>query len=323
MRFVLMGTGPFAVPAFEAIAARCDNDASDRIVAVVTRPVRGGKSRGGPPPTPVRDWSAGRDIPVWDPASINDEASVERLRTFGADLMVVCDYGQILSDAALQSARLGGINLHGSLLPKYRGAAPVQWAVLSGDVVAGVSVLHMTPRLDGGPILATAEIEVLPTETAGELEMRLSQLGVQPTLDAIEMLRQWDGQAAIGQIQSAELVTKAPRLAKADGAIDWGRDAAEIDAHVRGMQPWPVAYTMFRPRADKPPIRVAVRRVAATDRPVGDAVSGEIRVEDAVLAAAGDRWVELLEVQPAGKKPMTAMEMMRGHSVPEGSRFFE
>lgn len=318
MKIILMGTGPFAVPTFEAIRAR-----GDHIVLVITRPVRGGKSRGGPPPTPVRDWAIQHALPVEAPESINDPAAVARLHEFGPDLLVVCDYGQILSSDALATSRLGGINLHGSLLPKYRGAAPVQWSVLNGDDVAGVSVLHMTARLDGGPILSLAKTEIGATETAGELENRLSALGVDPTLDAIDKLKSWDGSSEIGERQNPDEITKAPRLAKSDGAIDWGRDAAEIDCHVRGMLPWPVAYTMFKPKTDKPPLRVAIGKVRLTDQSVGDHASGELRFDDRLLVACGDRWIEVLEVQPAGKRAMSGTDFMRGHQPPQGSRFFE
>ena len=182
--------------------------------------------------------------------------------------MVVCDYGQILKPAALESAPLGGINLHGSLLPKYRGAAPVQWAMLSGDEETGVSVIHMTPRLDGGPILTTRRTRIRDSETAGELEARLAVLGVEATLEGVDLLTRWDGQSLIGTPQAASQVTKAPRLQKSDAAIDWGKTAREIDCHVRGMQPWPIAFTYFPTGTGKPPLRLAITEVG-----MGEAVS--------------------------------------------------
>ena len=312
-----MGNGPFAVPAFDALA-----DAGHDIAAVVVRPAVGGKSRGGPPPQPVRDWAVGRGLPIHDPASANDPAFVATLREFSADLLVVCDYGQILAPATLDATPRGGVNLHGSLLPRHRGAAPVQWAVLSGDDVAGVSVIHMTPRLDAGPVVTTASTPV-GRETAGELENRLAVLGVQPTLAAVDAVMDAPAGDAVGDVQDASAVTKAPRLKKSDGAIDWGRSAAEIDAHVRGMRPWPVAFTLYRPRPDKPPIRLAVRSVALTDDPVDDQTApGEIRGGNRFLVAAADRWVEITDVQPAGKKPMSGTDVLRGHPPPDGSRLY-
>ena len=313
-----MGNGPFAVPAFEAIHQTGDHE----ILAVWTRPVRTGKSRGGPPTSPVRDWAESRRLPNDAPESVNDVAAAGRLAAMGADLLVVCDFGQILSSETLATTRLGGINLHGSLLPKYRGAAPVQWAVLNGDAETGVSVLHMTPRLDGGPVLTDASTAIGRGETAGELEQRLSVLGVEPTLRAIGMLDRWDRQSPIGRNQDSGAVTKAPRLAKSDGEIDWGRDAAEIDHHVCGMQPWPGAFTFFKPKPDKPPIRLVIRRVEPTDDPVGEECCGVWDLADGLRIAAADRWVKVLEMQPAGKKPMSGEAFMRGHQPPEGSRFY-
>ena len=145
-RLVLMGTGPFAVPSFETLRA-----AGFPIAMVVTKPAPSVKSRKGPPPAPVRTWAEQHRLPIFDPDTVNDPEAIDRVAAEDPDLLVVCDYGHILKPEALETARLGGINLHGSLLPAYRGAAPVQWAVLRGDPVTGVSVIHMTPRLDGGP----------------------------------------------------------------------------------------------------------------------------------------------------------------------------
>ncbi len=146
MRMVLMGTGPFAVPSFESLRNR-----NAEIAAVVCRPeIQSPSAKKGPPPGPVRLWAESHGLPVHTPQSINDLGSVEWLRSLHVDLFVVCDYGQILSSDCLSAARLGGINLHGSLLPRHRGAAPVQWTILSGDRYAGVTVIHMTPGLDAG-----------------------------------------------------------------------------------------------------------------------------------------------------------------------------
>lgn len=318
MKIILMGTGPFAVPSFDAIAA-----AGHDVRLVVTRPVITTKSRQGPPPAPVRDWASGKGLAIFDPTSINDAESVDRLTEIAADLMVVCDYGQILSPAALATTPLGGINLHGSLLPKYRGAAPVQWAVLNGDLVAGVSVLHMTPRLDGGPLLATAETAIAAHETAGQLEQRLSMLGVDPTLQSIALLDQWDRDHTIGLLQDPASVTKAPRLKKSDGAIDWGRTASELGDHVRGMQPWPVAFTQYRPTPGKT-VRIAVLRIGFTELSSEDHAAGELLQDESGRwrVAAGDQFVDLLEIQPAGKRPMSAEDYFRGNPPPLGSRLF-
>lgn len=316
-RLVLMGTGPFAVPSFEAL-----RQAGHEIALVVTRPVPPVKSRKGAPPAPVREWAATHDLPLIDPGSINDDSSVAAVAREKASLLVVCDYGQILKTPALEAATHGGINLHGSLLPKYRGAAPVQWALLSGDAFTGVSVIHMTPRLDGGPIVATRETPIRNDETSGELEERLAILGIDATLEAVQRISDWDGVSMMGEIQDAEMVTKAPRLKKSDAEIDWGRCASEIDCHVRGMQPWPVAFTHFLIAGNKQPTRLAIKQIAITDQASGQHATGEIVPDSAFLVATGDRIVEVQRLQPAGKREMTGVEFLRGHNPPEGTRLF-
>jgi len=313
LKLILMGTGPFAVPPFDAL-----RESSHRIELVVTRPVVSTKSRGGPPPSPVRQWAVEHDLPIFDPPTINSGDSVEQLRQHDADLLVVCDYGQILKPAALTTAQLGGINLHGSLLPKYRGAAPVQWAMLSGETNTGVSVIHMTPRLDGGPVLTTRETEIRGDETAGELEERLAEIGVAAALEAIESLSRWDGHSPIGSIQDAKEATKAPRLNKSDGEIDWNRSARQIDCHVRGMQPWPVAFTFFPGSGGKPSIRLAIKAISVLDERAADVPAGHVVSEDAsgqFVVAAADKLVRIERLQPAGKQEMSGAEFIRGRSI--------
>ncbi len=316
-RMILMGTGPFAVPSFDAL-----RNAGHEIALVVTKPQPPVRSRKGPPPSPVRSWAETHGLEIFDPPSINDDDAVARLRRVDASLMVVCDYGQILKPTALESAKLGGINLHGSLLPKYRGAAPVQWSLLSGDQVTGVSVIHMTPRLDGGPIIATRQTPIGKEETAGELEERLARLGVGATLEAVELLTQWDGVTEIGERQDPSKVTKAPRLNKSDAEIDWGRTASEIDCHVRGMQPWPIAFTHFPLGDEKPPIRLAIKQIEILDTPTGDRCPGEIIDGDGFQVATTDRIIAIRRLQPSGKREMSGTDFLRGHHPSPGARLF-
>ncbi len=316
-RLIVMGTGPFAVPAFEALRA-----AGHEIALVVTKPQPPVKSRKGPPPSPVRNWAEEHGLEIFDPDSINDESAVNRISRVAASLLVVCDYGQILKPAALESATLGGINLHGSLLPKYRGAAPVQWSLLSGDQVTGVSVIHMTPRLDGGPIVTMRETAIDDKETAGELEDRLAIIGAEATLEAIERLVEWDGESVIGAVQDATKVTKAPRLKKSDAEIDWGRTAREIDCHVRGMQPWPIAFTHFPVGQGKPPVRLAIMEIEILDQLTGEYYPGEILVGDRFRVATTDWIIEIKRLQPAGKREMTGVDFLRGHHPTPGSKLY-
>lgn len=315
LRLVLMGTGPFAVPSFDAL-----RNAGHEVVLVVTKPQPPVKSRKGPPPNPVRQWADEQGLAVFDPPTINDEDAIARVSELDADLLVVCDYGHILKPAALATSRLGGINLHGSLLPKFRGAAPVQRALLSGEDVTGVSVIHMTPRLDGGPILTTRETPIRDDETSGQLEDRLAEMGIPATLEAVEMLSTWDGQTPIGQDQDSSAVTKAPRLSKAEGEIDWSKTAREIDRHVRGMLPWPGAFTHLDLDNGKPPVRLVIRGVQLTEIASDDRQPGELMTGGAMHVATADRFLVVTELQPAGKKAMLAADFLRGHQPKPGSK---
>ncbi|MFM7290077.1 MAG: methionyl-tRNA formyltransferase, partial [Planctomycetia bacterium] len=182
LKIVVMGTGPFAVPMFHGLLESAAGP-PHAVVAVVTRPAHAPTGR-RPPPNPMRDAAAAAGVPILDPERINDPDSIAAIRALGPDLLVVCDYGQILSPAALAVAPYGGINLHGSLLPRHRGAAPVQWAILAGDAVTGVSVIHMTPALDAGHVITTRETPIGLADTAATLEERLAGMGVDAVLDA-------------------------------------------------------------------------------------------------------------------------------------------
>ncbi len=320
-RLILLGTGPFAVPSFVALC-----DAGHEVALVVTRPAPPVKSRRGPPPSPVREFAQHRGLAVFDPASINDTESIAELVKHSPTLLVVCDYGQILSSAALATAPLGGINLHGSLLPAYRGAAPVQWAVLSGDEVAGVSVIHMTPRLDGGPILATVTIPIDPADTAGTLEAKLSSLGVEPTLRSVEMLASWDGVSSIGTPQDASRVSRAPRLSKTMGMIDWTQTAKQIDCHVRGMQPWPGAATDILLGDGRSAQRIGIRAATIINNEAPAGVSpGELIDDKHLRIATGPieqpGIVQVERLQPAGRNEVSGAEFMRGYRLAIGTQF--
>ena len=320
LTLVLMGTGPFAVPSFEAV-----RQSIHHIVAVITKPPIVKRSRGGSPDTPVRDWANQHHLNVLDPENVNDPNWVKRLAEMKPDVLLVCDYGKILRSEVLDTAKLGGLNLHGSLLPRHRGAAPVQWAVLSGDQQTGVSVIHMTAKLDAGKVIESETTDITADETAGELEERLAVLGVQPTLRSLERLWQVGDQSAgvDGVEQDPAKITKAPRLSKADGAIDWNRTAEQIGWHVRGMQPWPVAWTLLHGSNVKQPTRLQIRRTSLGPRfDETDTIQpGSIRVDnDTFVVAAADRWVTIESLQPAGKKAMASSDFLRGKPLPENAR---
>ncbi len=316
LSIVMMGTGPFAVPTFEALI-----ESSHRILGLVTRPDHPahGRTRQSPPRNPMHEAARQHGIDVFDPENINATDAHEQLKRWNADLFVVCDYGQILSRETLALARLGGINLHGSLLPKYRGAAPIQWAIYHGEPETGVSVIHMTPRLDAGPVLVQKRLAITPDETAGQLEPRLAALGPAAVLDSIELLA---AGKAEGLAQDPTQATMAPRLKKADGLIDWNRSASEIRNQVRAMDPWPKTYT-YAPRHGAQLLRMILDEVAvSTD--TASAAPGTIVAADAaageLIVACGRGELAIIRLQPEGKRAMSAGEFLRGYPLHVGDR---
>jgi len=323
LRIVVMGTGPFAVPMFHALL-----HSPHAVVAVVTRPAHAPPGR-RPPPNPMRDAAAAAGVPILAPERINDPDAIAAIKALAPDLLVVCDYGQILSPAALAVAPHGGINLHGSLLPRHRGAAPVQWAILEGDAVSGASVIHMTPALDAGNVIAARETPIGAAETAPELEQRLAALGVDAVLEAIDLLVAAGPGSTPGVPQDPARVTRAPRLAKADGLVDWSQPAIRIARKRRALEPWPRTAT-FLHAGDRPPLRVVLEDVAvAAAEPAGRgtepaAAPGTILAADdaGLMVACGEQTrLVIRRLVPEGKRSMSAAEFLRGHALFATARF--
>lgn len=319
LRIVMCGTGPFAVPSFSALL-----DAGYGIPALVTRPVDQSAQRRKVPANPMRDAALARGIPVWEPPDINAPEFIRELAALRPDLLVVCDYGQILSPECLAVARLGGINLHGSLLPRYRGAAPVAWAIWRGETVTGVSVIHMTGLLDGGPVLQTASLGIGPDESCAELEPRLAALGVDPVLRAVRQLEEWDGTSPIGTIQDPQLATRARRLRKEDSLIRWNRTARQIHNQVRALQPWPGTWTAWQRRPGEAPLRIIVARTRLEEGTPDSATAEPGQVVqtggNGIVVKTGGGLLSLTELQPAGKRLMSAAEFLRGYPLQPGTR---
>jgi methionyl-tRNA formyltransferase len=320
LRLVMMGTGTFAEPTFQALLA-----ASGNVVGLVTQPDRAvGEQRGSTRQVGVgmKAMAEARGIPVYQPQGVNTPEGVARLQEWRPDLLVVAAYGQILSRDVLATAAQGGINIHASLLPKYRGAAPVAWAIYHGETQTGVTVIKMSIYLDAGEMLAQEVIDIGPDETAGELEARLAKLGA--TL-AVRVVEQVAAGTTQGIKQDKTLVTKAPKLTKENGLIDWGRHARDVCNQIRAMQPWPTPYTFLHERG-KPPLRVLIPRATWRENPDASAVPGHVlaRADSPgrlLVAAGGASEVEVLEIQPAGKRRMSAEEFLRGHRLGPGDHF--
>lgn len=314
MRVIMLGTGPFAVPTLRGL-----QDSPHEVVLVVTRPPQGRT----PVASPMQRAAEALGLEVWSPPTVNAADAQSRLRALRPDLLVVCDYGEILRNETLGVARLGGINLHGSLLPKYRGAAPVQWAILRGEAETGNSVIHMTPGLDAGPLLAQQHTPIDPEENAAALEERLAAMGAEAVLEVAHAL---EAGTATSIVQDAAQVSKAPRLKKEQGAIDWSQPALAIKNQVRALRPWPRAYT-FLHRANAAPLRLSIDRVQfAPPRPVDATASRAaapgmvVEANDRLVVATGDLLLEIEQLQPAGKRSMPAGEFLRGTRLSGGER---
>ena len=308
MRLILMGTGAFAVPTFEALY-----NTSHEIRLLVTRPPRG-RNKG--PAGPTSAVGAAHRTPIIDPESINTDEARAELAKHEPDLMIVCDYGQILKPETLAVAKHGGINLHASLLPKYRGAAPINWALYHGDLETGVTVIHMSPRVDAGPCIAMQKTKITAEEDAVELEIRLAIMGAPLVCDAISQIADDTAQAID---QDPQLATRAPRLKKTDGQVDWNRTAQQISDQVRGLQPWPRTHTFFH-RTNGKPIRVILDRVAVVDHESA-APPGQVLTDASkrLLIATGDGVLEILALQPSGKRILAAADFLCGHAIQPGN----
>lgn len=313
MRILMLGTGPFAVPTFQALLAAHD------VPALITRPTPPPRGRVKQAVNPMRDVAEARGLPIHAPDSINTPEAVELLRSYSPELLVVCDYGQILSPAALAAAPLGGINLHASLLPKYRGAAPINWAILQGDTETGVTVIHMTPRLDGGPCLAIRRTPIGPTETTAELEPRLATLGVDAVNESLALLANWDRVSQLGELQDQSAVTKAPRLTKDHARVNWTKSAKTIADQVRGLKPWPGTYSHWL-RSNGEPLRLILDQVTVAP---GEGEPGTVLNSSPgkLVIACGQDALSLDLVQPAGKRVLPVAEFLRGYPIKPGEHF--
>ena len=320
MRLVMMGTGLFAEPTLEALLS-----SPHQVVGLVTQPDRAvGSERGSTRQTGrgMKNIAAEKGVPVLQPESINTPEGVRALQELQPDLLVVAAYGQILSRDVLAVPPHGGINVHASLLPKYRGAAPIAWAIYHGEKETGVTIIKMSVSLDAGDMLAQEAITIGPEETAGEVETRMAPLGARLALQVIEQIQNGTAQ---GRKQDPSLVTKAPKLKKENGLIDWKRSAEQVCNQIRAMQPWPTAYTFWY-REGKPPVRVLIKRAfpmkSAPDaprQPPGTLTSSKGAIS--LFAWAADAPVMIYELQPAGKRLMGYEEFLRGNLPKPGDHF--
>lgn len=303
-----MGTPDFAVPSLQAII-----DGPDQIVAVICQPDRK-KGRGrklSPPPVKVKALEA--DLPVLQPESVRTEEFYQQVKELAPDLIIVVAYGKILPASLLELPPLGAINVHGSLLPKYRGAAPIQWAVLNGEKESGVTIMQMDEGMDTGDILYPVAIPITDDDTAGSLFGKLAELGGKALAEAVEKLKNKE----ITPIpQDDSLATHAPMLRKEQGHIDWSRSAAELHSTIRGLDPWPSAYGFLGEKRFRffSPRLIAKKAVEAP---------GTVCRADAqgLLIATGSDYLCIREIQPEGKKRMSVQACLCGTPITVGDVF--
>jgi methionyl-tRNA formyltransferase len=308
MRLVFLGTPAFAVPTLERVVA-----AGHEVVEAVTQPDRP-RGRGRQlAASPVKEAAVRLGIPVYQPERVRRPEAVEHLRALALDAMVVVGYGQIIPQSVIDLAPLGIINVHASLLPKYRGAGPIQWAIANGETRTGVTTMRIDAGLDTGEMLLKAETEIGPEENAVALGRRLAAMGAGLLVRTLEGLA--DG-SIVGEKQDNAQATYAPLLKREDGAIDWARPALEIHNRVRGLQPWPGASTVFRGQT----LQVWRSRVADVGVP---GAPGSVRSVRPLVVHCGGGALELLEVQMEGRKRVPAGDFANGQRLTENESLGE
>ena len=308
MRVIFMGTPDFAVGTLEEII-----HAGHEVVLAVTQPDKPkgrGKAMQFPP---VKECALEHDIEVFQPKRIRDDANVEYLKKYNADIIIVAAFGQILPKSILDMPRYGCVNVHASLLPKYRGAAPIQWAVINGDEITGVTTMRMDVGLDTGDMIAKREVRVAEDETGGSLFDKLTDVGAKLCVETMDMLEK--GTATFTP-QNNEMSTHTSMITKELGNIDWKKPAVEIERLIRGLNPWPSAYTHLNNKTFK----IWKAKVVAEDSEYQPGCIVRANKHD-LIVQTGAGQLALLEVQLEGKKRMEADAFLRGNQVEEGTFF--
>ncbi len=308
LRIIFMGTPEFAVPTLQELLG-----GPDELIAVACQPDREkGRGRKLTPP-PVKELALKHALPVLQPTSIRTEAFLSEIRSLEPDVIVVAAYGKILPGSLLNLPPLGTVNVHGSLLPKYRGAAPIQWAVINGEKETGVTIMQMDEGMDTGDILMSRAIPIGEDDTAGTMFEKLAQLGGKTLLEAIALLK--EGKLP-PQVQDDSLATEAPMLSKEMGHLDWTTDARSLHCLIRGLDPWPSAYGFFQDRR----YRFFRPKVVAGEvlEPPGTLCRAD---REGLLVATGGDYLLIREIQPEGKKRMDVQSCLCGVSLPAGELF--
>lgn len=319
MRLIVLGSGEFGLPTFEHLRERHE------VLAVVSQPDRPAGRGRQLQPTPVAHWAAQHQLPLLKPPDVNAPDVIDRLADLHADAAVVIAFGQKLSPPLLSALGPLSVNLHASLLPRFRGAAPINWAILTGEKETGLSVISLAQKMDAGLIYARTRTPIDPLETAGELHDRLAALGPQLVDDVLE--RHARG-ALHGLPQDESLATRAPKLSKADSRVDFSADCQTVRCRIHGLTPWPgvtVTCTPAKPPSTAFPLKLLRVRSLPDSGPFGPpSPPGTVfllpnRKHD-LAVSCGVGCVELLDVQPSGGRPMPLADFLRGHSLSPGDK---
>lgn len=308
MRVIFMGTPDFAVGTLEEIIA-----AGHEVVLVVSQPDKAvGRSK-ALKYTPVKACALAHGIEVYQPERVRNEECIEYLRSYEPDIIIVEAFGQLIPKAILDMPRYGCVNVHASLLPKYRGAAPIQWAVINGDPVTGVTTMRMDEGLDTGDMIMKREVALREDETGGSLFERLSEAGAKLCVETMAAI---ENGTAVYTPQDHEQATHTKKIYKEMGSIDWSRDAQTIECLIRGLDPWPSAYTRLNDRT----LKIWKAKVIAgdSDMPPGCIVKAD---REGLLVQTGEGMLLLTEVQLEGKKRMSAEAFLNGCPVEAGTYF--
>jgi methionyl-tRNA formyltransferase len=308
MRIVFFGAGAFGLPTLERLAA------DHELIAVVSQPDKPAGRKRALTPTPVAGWALEYDVPLFREQDVNTPAFIARVADLQPDASVVIAFGQKLCPELIDAMGRLAINLHASLLPKYRGAAPIHWAMIHGETTTGVSVIGLAQRMDAGEIYATASTDIDPQETAGELHDRLAELGPDAVAKVLDDL-------AAGTLspvtQGEDAATRAPKFTKADGTVAFDQPASQVRARVHGLTPWPGCRVFWRSAHYGNKQTLLLRRVRDhPDADPGTCVPGTLLDDLTVACAAGT--LELLEVQTPGGKPTDFYAFVKGHRLRQG-----
>ena len=308
LRIIFMGTPDFAVPSLQALI-----DGPDEVITVICQPdKKSGRGRKFTSPA-TKILAAEHEIPVLQPQSIRTDSFLSQINKLAPDLIVVAAYGKILPAPLLHMPPFGTINVHGSLLPKYRGAAPIQWAVIQGEKETGVTIMQMDEGMDTGDILLPASITIHDDDTAGSVFDKLASLGGKTLIKAIQLLKQ---DKLRPRKQNNSQVSLAPPLSKEMGHVDWTKDARSLHFLIRGLDPWPSAYSFFQGKR----FRFFKPQVVAGE--VRESPGTLCRVDkDGLLVATGKDYLRIREIQPEGKKRMEVQAYLCGGTLESGEQF--